>query len=416
MSIDVATQNSITNALGTVLGYIGAEAATTSTFTRLLWPQRTYCRCSIRQIPKLALLLPTGGPVYKAALQALDSASKNGLFKGKHQGRMLGSPFFPDSGCTYTLHSSDSLWPSHKDACRNNIWLQVVSLLPIPKVFATQNDIEKASATASPLRARVAVRHLTLTVRSISKKSPPNGSINASHEHDGFVWRSILGALASELSGVCIAIVVLTLWRSWSAVLWLLPMMLKVISIATMLKREPLDLSSPELVSAKPQIFEIHAPAELGVFLVITGPPALVLQFFRHYGHPERDRVKELIQLANVTMCGSLFPIGLLCCVAWLPVQLQYVWLSYQMYAVTAMYLTRFLRVETWASTEEAIAASLAKSKKKNPASLWVDMAHGRSVEAFVETSYFTRHSAGAAHVQRLIGHNKVAVKEQSDT
>ena len=61
MSVDASTQNSSTNALGTVLGYVGAEAATMSTFTRLLWPQRTYHRCDVQQLLKLALLVKGRG-------------------------------------------------------------------------------------------------------------------------------------------------------------------------------------------------------------------------------------------------------------------------------------------------------------------------------------------------------------------
>ena len=66
-------ENFTTNALGTVLGYIGAEAATDAIFKRLLWPQGSYSDFNIKNSFKMALLLPSGGPLYKAALQTLDN-------------------------------------------------------------------------------------------------------------------------------------------------------------------------------------------------------------------------------------------------------------------------------------------------------------------------------------------------------
>ena len=403
MAADASSPNSVVNAVGTVLGYIGAEAVTTATFTRLLWPQRASYNLRPCHLAPLAILLPSGGPLYKSTLQALDTASNNGLFRGKDQGHMLGTSFFPDSKCIYTHHAIGS--PSHTEASRNNLWVKVMALLPFPRTVDKPDDAEKGSAlTAAPVRARIAVRHLTLGVRQIRQRSElPSAYMAVDGECNAFSLRAFLGILATEISGIGIATIVASVWKSWFAVLWVCPLALKLLGAVAALEREPLDISTSD-VFAKAQNFEVHLPPESGTFLVITGPPALVLQFFRHYGHPKRDRAREIAHLAIIIAFGSLFPLGLLCSVAWMPLPIQYIWLSYQMYVVSTMYISRYLNVETWASTEEGIAALLAEKEGKGPVHLWADEARNTVVEAKLETRFFARYGEGAAHVQTLIG------------
>src|SRR5258708_39160987 len=81
----------VLSALGSLIGYLGTEVAPGDLFERQLWPQRFYNGFTIYNAWKLALLMPMGGPLHKAALQTLDKFFKNGLFKGGSLGRMLGT-------------------------------------------------------------------------------------------------------------------------------------------------------------------------------------------------------------------------------------------------------------------------------------------------------------------------------------
>lgn len=84
--------------------------------------------------------------------------------------------------------------------------------------------------------------------------------------------------------------------------------------------------------------------------------------FFRHYGHPVRHRFREVVQLGTVVAFCALFPLGLLCSLVWMSVELQYLWLGYQLYTTVAMHIYRYSGGRTWASTEERAAQRLAAS------------------------------------------------------
>ena len=71
------------------------------------------------------------------------------------------------------------------------------------------------------------------------------------------------------------------------------------------------------------KLFEVNTHGH--GFLVVEGKESVVLQFFRHYGHPIRNRARELIQISIVVAFGLVFPIGLMCSLIWMPVVLQYV-------------------------------------------------------------------------------------------
>ncbi len=409
------TASSATNALGTVLGYIGAEAATDEVFKRLLWPQRTYGNFSFSHIFRTALLLPTGGPLYKAALQALDCLRIHGLFQGREQGHMLGSPFFPDEGWTYTMHSSDDKWAQHTEPSRDNLRARVVALLPSPRTFETRCDTETGSANEMvAVRARVAVHHFTLSVKR-SGTPDDQRPIFANGEETSLSIRAILEILTTEASGIVVAAIVASVWRSWFAVLWTGPLLLKMFSAAMSLRREALDLASLDMSQDPSQDFEVHIPSAKSMFLLVTGPPPLVLQFFRHYGHPKRDRMREIVHLAIIITYGGLFPLGLLCSVAWMPLPIQYVWLSYQMYVVGAMYISRFVGVEHWASIEEKLAAALAQTSSTGPRTLWSDDSTSTAVNAVLETTYFDRYGRGRSYKHHLLKRAIVPCADRSE-
>jgi hypothetical protein len=402
MSDDWSSSNNAINALGSVLGYIGAEAATETTFTKLFWPQRAYAHYQPRHLLQLGLFCPAGGPLYKAALGMLDAALKNGLFKGRDQGHMLGTAFFPDSGCQYTLKSTDPKWPSHMEASRNNIWARVATCLRFPHVAWRTDDEKKAPfAQSTRVRARVVVCHLTLSVKPITKSFGSSG-MDVERESDTLSAAIIFGILTTELTGILFTSLVAIVWKSWFAILWLLPLLLKLLSLTAAVKRQHLNLASTQQPSSVAQSFEVRLPAETGTFLVVTGPPALVLQFFRHYGHPERNRFCEVIQLGIAVAFGCLFPVGLVCSVAGMPSPIQYLWVSYQIYVVGVMYIARFLNVEAWASAEELIAEKLIDGQGKGAVHLWEDHTCGKFLACNLETSFHHSYREGRSHAESL--------------
>jgi hypothetical protein len=79
----------IAGALGSVIGYVGGEVADRALFERLLWPQRFYNDFTFGGFVRLALLMPMGGPVHKAAIETLEKFRENGLYNGAVRGDML---------------------------------------------------------------------------------------------------------------------------------------------------------------------------------------------------------------------------------------------------------------------------------------------------------------------------------------
>lgn len=267
---------------------------------------------------------------------------------------MLGTAFPPDSRCPYTLKSTDPAWASHSEGSRNNIWARVVACLRFPDMDWSPHD-EKQALFASDMsvRARVVVCHLTLTVEPIPKDCSTARGMNLEHDNDVFSIPAIFGILKTELTGIFFAGLVAIVRKSYFAILWLLPLRLKLLSLSAATKRQPLDLSPAEMLHGTLQSFVVHLPAGTGKFLAITRPPALVLHFFRHYGHHVSHRIREVVQLSVAIVLGLLFPIGLICSVTGMPLPFQYLRIPYQICVVEIMYVARFLNVEKWASTEE---------------------------------------------------------------
>lgn len=90
-------------ALGTLLGYVGAEVGSDAVFSRLLWPQRFYNTHHPANLLAFAVLMPMGGPMHKAAIAVLDQLIASGLNKGYCRGDMLGTTFYEDVKQNYVL-------------------------------------------------------------------------------------------------------------------------------------------------------------------------------------------------------------------------------------------------------------------------------------------------------------------------
>ncbi|KAL8785648.1 MAG: hypothetical protein Q9195_008545 [Heterodermia aff. obscurata] len=413
-SDDPAGSNAaVLGALGTLIGYVGTEISVNDLFERLLWPQRYYNSPSAHAAWKIALLMPMGGPLHKAALRTLDSFYKNGLFKGSRQGHILGSAFFADTGRPYQLHKGrDS--PTAEQV-RNGMWVRVVDEMPmlLKDPVSKKPKHEDAIPLTKPVRQKVAVSHLHL-MRSVASDTGPV----ISEETRSIGVKTIGWLIATETTGIVIALVVLFVWRSALMLLWLLPLLLKLLSACFSVPREGLtqhQSSHSEKDQHQEVKFEI-IPNGNG-FLIIEGEESLVVQFFRHYGHPVRSRGREILQIAIVTAFGLLFPLGLLCSLLWMPPGMQTVWLSYQLYSTVALHIYHFAGGHHWATTEGRICESFRTAEAKHEDARIVFGSDRRTaVHATLTRTSHDSFADGRAHVQTLLSGSGFEIGGSSDS
>ncbi|MCJ1371180.1 hypothetical protein MMC20_002395 [Loxospora ochrophaea] len=405
----VATTNpdlaSALSAIGGLIGYVGTEIPTDYTFERLLWPQRFYNGFCLTNSWKVALFMPMGGPMHKAALHALDVFYKKGLFKGYTLGHMLGTAFFADTGMSYQIHRLGSK-PVTKGV-RNGLWVRAINEMPMPyeSELLTKPHPEDGAPLLDRVRQRITVSQLALLSRKPLPSSKEIPGAEIPHESGPCAPRIYLAIFTSEISGVICAIVVGTVWKSAFMVLWLIPLFLKLISGVFALDREdlaPPTRSSTNGLAPRATLFEV---ANTGNgFQVIEGDESVILQFFRHYGHPIRCRSKEIVQIGVTVSFGLLFPIGLLCSILWMSTQLQCLWLGYQLYATVAMHIYHYAGGRRWATTEEVISQTFAKAEAKHEdARLIFGKDRRTAVSARLIRTSHTSYGDGKAYVEQLI-------------
>jgi hypothetical protein len=393
----------VLSALGTLIGYIGTEVATGDLFERLLWPQRFYNGFTIHNAWKLALLMPMGGPLHKAALQTLDKFFKNGLFKGDSLGRMLGTAFFHDSKIKYTVHEESV--PPQQEHVRNGLWVRAVDEMP---VLVADMSRKRQQEDGVPLLKKV--RQKTTVSRLILSRPTSQAAANTvSHDSGPVRLRTYVALILTETTGIATAIAVMAVWRSWFMLLWVSPLALKLLSAAFALRREDLavlperkNANNEEKLTVCTKKYEI-ANSGNG-FLVVEGEDSIVLQFFRHYAHPIRACAREKIQMAIIVAFGFVFPVGLLCSLVWMPIGLQYVWLSYQLYATIAMHIYRYARGHQWATTEEMICQKFAKAEANHeePEIVFGNVKESSLVARLVRTPHDS-YAEGRAHIAQLL-------------
>jgi hypothetical protein len=210
------------------------------------------------------------------------------------------------------MHGEEE-YESHTDSIRNFFWARVLMRVQMPVVNpvpgnASEESLEKGiPRPPRPLRAKVAVSHLTLTRATDEDKASSLPFVSEHTERPGL--RVFLTICFTELTGICVAIGLFIIYHSpWSA-MWLVPLSLRLLSVMFTLDREPLLSQFASLDDESPCQFEIHCPQPQGIFMLLTGPPPLVLQFFRHYGHPARNRSREVFQIIIIVLFAALFPL-----------------------------------------------------------------------------------------------------------
>lgn len=369
---DSAEDVPVFGAFNALLGYIGGQAATKAIFERLLWPQRHYSSIDLQTAPRLALLYPMGGPIGVTAIEVLDTVYKNGLLKGATQGHILGTHFYPDLGWTYKLHALGKE-PERESQVRTCIWIHALLSLPLPAargeraVTAAQEDEEtaqvKTKETVKPVRSRQSVNHLTLakaTPEDLSNKQFPFIS-----EEARAGMSSMLGICLTEATGTVIMICIAVIMRSIWSIIFIIPLVLRLLSAIFAVERETLaDIPDTANIETH-RDWEINCPAVEGMFILISGPPTVVNQFFRHYGHPIRNRFREVVQLILVILFATYFPVVLLCQVVSMPAVIQYVWTAWQVWIVLVMHLDRYTQKGVWRATTDAqIALTFSRGQE----------------------------------------------------
>ena len=357
--MSVAPQTtSVISALGTIIGYIGSEAASEDVFERLLWPQRFFNAFGWQNLIEIGLLNPMGGPMHKAALNTLDRFQQSGLFKGRNLGNMLGTAFFHDTGLEYKLHDPPP-GSTGMEFVRNGLWVQAIDRIPLAAQYQKEQNPESGVESSRLVRARSAVNFLELSY--VKKDANPGRTVKDDIGAPNF--RTFLALVWSEITGLAVGVFVLGYWRSKFSFLWFLPLILKLLSAIFTIQRDSLltEPSGKEAIADEVKTFEVNTHGH--GFLVIEGKESTVLQFFRHYGHPIRSRWREIIQISIVVAVGLVFPTGLICSIIWMPFALQYVWLGYQLYATLAMYAYRFTRAHQWARSEARLAEKFAQGE-----------------------------------------------------
>lgn len=400
----------IIGALGTILGYLGAEVAEESTFERLLWPQRYYNDISPVIFLQLALLMPSGGPLHRAALETLSRFQSNGLYLGKTRGNMLGSAFYRRSDVSYFTRTVDGQENAAKES-RNGFLVEVSRSLAHDHA-AKQDDNEKMlSARGVSRRAHIPLHRVYLTCCHKQTQVSTDTIIVA---EDKLTWKCFVGVIVSELTAIVAAVVAgMYAHSTWLSIYFVLPLLFKILSLGVSVRRESLRGASGG-ESEVETIFELD-DLNYG-FVLIQGPDHVVRQFCRHYGHPIRgvditaNRAREIVSMALVYLFVAYFPAGLIA-LLWLHDDAQFLWLSYQLYVVFVMHVSRLLGLNGCGRTEERIARLLKKGKQ-----VVLRNSSGPAVGFRVETAWFENVGEGKKAVSSTIAAHKRLCKSESET
>lgn len=390
MSSEAQAAATTVSLLTIVAAFAGADIAPSNIVERMLWPQR-HNNVSSTNFLKNTLLLSAGGPLHKTVLATLNSFLHHSLFKGAGKGHMLGTSIFPDTGLSYTKHSSDGRDPE-QELVRNGLLVRALKEMP------ASND---ENSTEQDTRQKITVTHLELTE---SENVPSNGAVKL--DDDQVNLKTILVIALSELPTIILACFAAMIWRPAAASLFLAPLVLKVSAALSALSREdfvadPNTSSKSWPKSTTHAKFEIHVPGE--GFQIISGPEELVLPFFRHYGHPIRCHWRETTQMMIVAALGLYNPLMLGISMVFMPLQVQVMWLVYQVYVCCTMLAVRYDGGELWGTTEERLGDALAQAELRGSQAVMIENRNGPLMMAKIKRTSHSSYSQGKARVDTML-------------
>ncbi|KAI6089417.1 hypothetical protein F4821DRAFT_275885 [Hypoxylon rubiginosum] len=377
-------------ALATIVGYLGTEVGSTSIFDRLLWPSRFY-NLDWQFIPALGILtlVPMGGPIHKAAVEVLDHFLRCGLWGGSRKGDMLGSAFFHKTDHRWIECTGNNGGAVEEKEARNAFWITVLSLIPPPRESKHKDasDEEVAPGRRAESRNERPVYCLTLSWQGL--RIPDAETPVVVGDIGPIKLRYFVGIVASELTTLAFGIATAVLYKSPYASWYLAPLVFKLIALVASVQRTTLKRTIPIVQENEPDNSNKHMPAPVyrqgnangqqpsfddamilcrivdfsAGFFLIYGPRDLVLQFFRHYGHPVRNRLRELICMFTIILFLFVYPAGILAFI-FAPTKVQWIWLGYMLYAMVAMQVYRFGGVSYVGTTQSRLAKELGHHGK----------------------------------------------------
>ncbi|KAL8785647.1 MAG: hypothetical protein Q9195_008544 [Heterodermia aff. obscurata] len=337
-----------------------------------------------------------GGPIHKAALATLDQLIASGLNAGYCRGDMLGTAFYEDIHQKYILRRGEEYEADLQKEARNGFWIRAMRLVhwyalektQVPRSTGKSPRDEEASDKVIRLRARRPIFRLTLRYGDIQQNQKPRQTIHAAGERklskskpgilveeksEFFQPHVLLAIVVSETISLGAGIFIAVFWGSPFSAWFFSPLLIKLMGLVFSVRRQILDPAVPKQIDVGHMPLESHhtiisemSDISRGFFLV-EGPGELVVQFYKHYGHPERyrrglngDRLREVVGLALVVICILIFPTGLVAFV-FAPQPIQWIWLGYQLYTTVAMHFFRFVDGRTIGSTESEIARALRR-------------------------------------------------------
>lgn len=377
----------------------------------------------------LALLTPMGGPLHKVGLEVLDGLSEHGLLKGPRAGHMLGTTFFPKLGWSYTIWGENGE-KLKSEELRNNVWVRALEYMAIPTTTrpylegsssGSEGEAEKGIKAPTAVRAVVTVSHFTFTKATDNDKASKLPFVSEPVKTP--TLRIFAAIFVSELSAIIVAIILLAVVKSLWAIWWFAPLILRLLSAFFALHRQPALPLEASAFDEKQCDYEIHCPQAKANFVLLTGPRSVVDQFFIHYGHPDRNRFLEMIQFAIIVLLASVFPFGFFCSAIWMPLNVQYTWLCYQLYVVVAMLISRYYHGGDSTNTEAHIAEEFSKkSNRRNDGNdgndgngdaersiLFEQDRQGSGVmKVSLSVVYHNRYREGQAYMNRLLQRRKL--------
>lgn len=290
------------------------------------------------------------GPLHRAALAVLDELNENGLMRGPEAGDFLGTVFFPSTGGTYTTPPS-----AERKEVRNGLLYRIASYVGNAHLASRAARTTPGLESGDPnKRANVPVRAIQAIVLLKVHCSPEAGNgVRLDSEIGSCGLKAYLGILISEISSIAIGFIVAGIWKSGFSVLWFLPMVIKVLSALFALSRS--SFKDRDSAYDPTTLFYVEVPR---VHTLIEGPDRLIRDFFRHYGHPIRNRFREVFQFVLIGLLGLICPVGLVC-LTWMPGSVRYCWLTTQLVVTGMFHYYRFSNVRTCASTIGLIGDTL---------------------------------------------------------
>jgi len=357
-------------ASGFVIGSVGSNFASEITFARLLWPERYYRTSPPWKLGLMGLTMSAAGPLQMASKHAIDGFLRNGLFKGAKEGDMLGTAFFEDTQTGYKtfVKREDQVECVDKEHARNNFWAAVIASMKSGNRTLSRQDEEGRQVMKGQYANR---RASYLTLDYVSSPPIENSSTTKKIRLNIGLPSMLLGAVSSEIGAVLTGVAAAAAWHSPFALFWFLPLVLKLVAIRFRVRRTSLvAMEMPKKEEAdstlnEPCVFELDDHKH--GYVLIQAPRALGLQFFRHLGHPQRnklagDRWNERISMALVGVVGAYFPI------TWMAFGfasngIRLTWICYQLYLLATLLVLRYCSLERVGSLEEEVAETLQTEK-----------------------------------------------------